>query len=126
MSGLVTVSILKEAGYPISNLKDEYVIELSEKAVKEAYFPDDELFESEQAKQLLYALTYSMLLKRKTVSSRFGAVTKTSQYTIQAEEKQTKEEIRGYCRVKLEKYLADKSDFEPQDVLEIYTKMFLI
>ena len=123
---IVTVSILKENGYPIGNMKDDNSVVLAENNIKEAYFPTDELFEDESVKQLLYALTFSMLLKRKTVASRYGSVTKTSQYTIQADEKQVKEEIRGYCRLKLEAYLLTQTDFEPQDVLEIYTKMFLI
>lgn len=126
MSSLVSVSVLRENGYPVSNMKDEAVIGLAERDVIEAYFVEGEDFQSEASKQLLYALVYSTLLKRKTVSTRYGADVKTSQYTIQAEANQIKDEIRSYCRVKLEKYLSDNPTFEAQDFLEIYTKMFLI
>ena len=121
---MVTVAILKENGYPVGNLKDDAQVALAERAVTAAYFPTGETFETEAAKQLLYALTYSMLLKRKTVLTRFGSAEKTSQYTIAADNDQIKAEIRGYCRQPLESYFAG-SDFDPEDILEIYTKIYL-
>ena len=122
---MVTVAILKENGYQVGNLKDDAQVALAERAVAVAYFRSDEDFSTEAAKQLLYALTYSMLLKRKTVLTRFGSAEKTSQYTIAADNEQIKAEIRGYCRQPLEAYHAG-SDFEPEDILEIYSKVFLI
>lgn len=123
----VTASILRDAGYPIGMLKDEAVIALAEKQVTLAYFPETETFETDEALQLLYALTFSMLLKRRTLATRFGSVQKQSQYTIQADNEQIKSEIRGYCRQPLEKYIAAlEEDFEPEDILEIYDKLFLI
>ena len=121
----VTIQALKEAGYPLSNQKDEAVVALAAKNVKAAYFPTDETFESEQSVDLLLALTYSMLLKRKIVATRFGGAEKTSQFTIAADRQQVREEIRGYCRQPLEAYLSGK-DFECDDILEIYDKLFSI
>lgn len=124
---LVTASILKEAGYPIGALKDEAVIALAEKSVTAAYFPAGETFDTDEAKELLYALTFSMLLKRRTFATRYGTVQKQSQYTIQADDEQIRQEIRGYCCQPLEAYLAGLGDeFEPEDILEIYDKLFLI
>lgn len=122
---MVTISILREAGYPVGLLKDENAISLAEKNIQSAYFPSDETFETTEAKELLYALVFSLLLKRRTIATRFGSVQKISQYTINADNEQIMSEIRGYCRQPLEKYLEDK-DFEPEDILEIYNKMFLI
>lgn len=111
----------------ISNLKDEAQIHLAETNVTESYFPSDETFTSDSVIELLHALTYSLLLKRKTVATRFGSSEKTSQYTISADNEQIKIEIRGYCRAKLENYLsALEVEFEPIDILDIYTKFFLI
>ena len=123
----VTASILRDAGYPIGMLKDEAVIALAEKQVTLAYFPEAETFETDEALQLLYALTFSMLLKRRTLATRFGSVQKQSQYTITADNEQIRQEIRGYCRQPLEAYIATlEEDFEPEDILEIYDKLFLI
>ena len=122
---MVTVAVLKANGYPVGNLKDDAQVALAESIIVKSYFQADEDFSTDAAKQLLYALTYSMLLKRKTVLTRFGSAEKTSQYTIAADNEQIKSEIRGYCRQPLEAYHAD-SDFEPEDVLEIYSKLLLI
>lgn len=124
---IVTVSILRESGYPVGQVKDEAFVALAEKQVKAAYFPSTETFESDEAKELLYALTFSLLLKRRTISTRTGAVQKTSQYTIAADNQQIREEIRGYCRQPLEAYIAGLEEtFEPEDILEIYDKLFVI
>lgn len=124
---IVTVSILREAGYPVGQVKDEAFVSLAEKQVTAAYFPPTETFETDEAKELLYALTFSLLLKRRTISTRTGAVQKTSQYTIAADNQQVREEIRGYCRQPLEAYIAGlEEEFEPDDILEIYDKLFLI
>lgn len=138
---IVTSSILREAGYPVGALKDEAVISLAERQVMAAYFPTTETFETSEAKDLLYALTFSLLLKRKSFAARYGSVQKQSQYTIQADNEQIRQEIRGYCRQPLESYIAayneaaeaaaleageDYEDFEPEDILEIYDKLFLI
>lgn len=123
----VTASILRDAGYPIGMLKDEAVIALAEKQVTLAYFPETETFKTDEALQLLYALTFSMLLKRRTLATRFGSVQKQSQYTIAADNEQIRQEIRGYCRQPLESYVATlEENFEPEDILEIYDKLFLI
>jgi len=122
---MVTVAILKENGYPVGSMKDENQLALAERSVIGCYFTDTETFETEAALQLLYALTFSMLLKRRTVATRYGASEKTSQYTIAADNEQIKSEIRGYCKHLLEQYYVD-SEFEPTDILEIYSNMFLI
>lgn len=123
----VSVAILKDAGYPVGLIKDEAIVSLAERQVTAAYFPKTETFETDEAKELLYALTFSMLLKRRTISTRTGAVQKVSQYTIAADNQQIREEIRGYCRQPLEAYIAGlEEEFEPEDILEIYDKLFLI
>lgn len=123
----VSVAILKDAGYPVGLVKDEAAVTLAERQVREAYFPSTETFETEESLNLLYALTFSMLLKRRTISTRTGSVQKVSQYTIAADNQQIREEIRGYCRQPLEAYIAGlEEEFEPEDILEIYDKLFLI
>lgn len=123
----VSVAILKDAGYPVGLVKDEAAVTLAERQVREAYFPSTETFETDDALSLLYALTFSMLLKRRTISTRTGSVQKVSQYTIAADNQQIREEIRGYCRQPLEAYIAGlEEEFEPEDILEIYDKLFLI
>ena len=122
---MVTVDILKAAGYPVSNLKDENVISLAERDVISAYFPDTETFESDDSKELLYALTFSLLLKRKIQATRYGSVQKVSQYSIAAEAEQIKTEIRSYCRIKLEKYEA-ATGHESMDILEMYDKIIAL
>lgn len=123
----VTISILKEAGYPVGQVKDESAVALAEKQITASYFPTTETFESDEALSLLYALTFSLLLKRRTISTRTGAVQKVSQYTIAADNEQVRQEIRGYCRQPLEAYIAGlEEEFEPEDILEIYDKLFLI
>lgn len=122
---MVTVQILRENGYPLTTLKDDSIVALAEKDVKAAYFPESETFEDEEAKQLLYALTFSLLLKRKIQATRYGTVTKISQYSIAADEAQIKTEIRSYCCSRLEKYSA-ANDFEYDDILELWDKLFLI
>lgn len=123
----VSVAILKDAGYPVGLVKDEASVTLAERQVMAAYFPTTETFETDEALNLLYALTFSMLLKRRTISTRTGSVQKVSQYTIAADNQQIREEIRGYCRQPLEAYIAGlEEDFEPEDILEIYDKLFLI
>ena len=124
---MVTVALLKENGYPVGSMKDENQLALAERSVMACYFPTSETFESEQALQLLYALTFSMLLKRRTVATRYGASEKTSQYTIAADNEQIKSEIWGYCAHLLDAYYSTlETEFEYTDVLEIYSKLFLI
>ena len=123
----VSSAILKDAGYPVGLVKDEAAVTLAERQVMAAYFPSTETFETEEALNLLYALTFSMLLKRRTISTRTGSVQKVSQYTIAADNEQVRQEIRGYCRQPLEAYIAGlEEEFEPEDILEIYDKLFLI
>ena len=123
----VSVAILKDAGYPVGLVKDEAAVTLAERQVMAAYFPATETFETDEALNLLYALTFSMLLKRRTISTRTGAAQKVSQYTIAADNEQVRQEIRGYCRQPLEAYIAGlEEEFEPEDILEIYDKLFLI
>ena len=121
----ITAALLREAGYPVSQLKDENTITLAESDIKAAYFPADETFESTEANALLYALTYSLLLKRKIQATRYGSVAKVSQYSIAAEEAQIKSEIRNYCKWKLEKFYAE-STFDFQDILEIYDNIIFV
>lgn len=122
---MVTVQILRENGYPLTTLKDDSIVALAEKDVKAAYFPDSETFEDEEAKQLLYALTFSLLLKRKIQATRYGTVTKISQYSIASDEAQIKTEIRSYCCQRLEKY-ATANNFEYTDILQLYDSLFLL
>lgn len=123
----VSVAILKDAGYPVGLVKDEAAVALAERQVRAAYFPATETFETDEALNLLYALTFSMLLKRRTISTRTGSVQKVSQYTIAADNEQVRQEIRGYCRQPLEAYIAGlEEEFEPEDILEIYDRLFLI
>ena len=123
----VSVAILKDAGYPVGLVKDEAAVTLAERQVRAAYFPATETFETDEALNLLYALTFSMLLKRRTISTRTGAVQKVSQYTIAADNEQVRQEIRGYCRQPLEAYITGlEGEFEPEDILEIYDRLFLI
>lgn len=123
----VSAAILKDAGYPVGLVKDEAAVTLAERQVMAAYFPSTETFETEESLNLLYALTFSMLLKRRTISTRTGSVQKVSQYTIAADNQQIREEIRGYCRQPLEAYIAGlEEEFEPEDILEIYDRLFLI
>jgi hypothetical protein len=121
----VTVQMMKDAGYPVGALKDDPVIGLAEKDVRMAYFPDDETFEDEEAFDLLTALTFCMLLKRRTVASRYGSVQKVSRDTVNAASEQIRDEIRGYTIHRLERYATARPDFEPTDILEIFDNLFL-
>ena len=121
----ITVQMMKDAGYPVGSLKDDPVIGLAEKDVRRAYFPDDETFEDEEAFELLIALTFCMLLQRRTVASRYGSVQKVSRDTINADTEQIRMEIRGYTVHRLERYADLHPDFEPMDILEIFDKLFL-
>ena len=122
---IVTIATLKDAGYDVSNSKNEAAVALATANIKSAYFPETETFESVQSQNLLLALVFSLLLKRKTVLTRFGNAEKISQYTIAADKDQIRSEIRGYCRRPLESYLADK-DFQIDDILEIYDNLIFI
>lgn len=122
---MVTVSSLRSYGFAVSNLKDEGAITLAENDVKFAYFPDTEIFDTEIVLNLLHALTYSLLLRRKLVVTRYGTVQKASQYTIAAEESAVKSEIQSYCCARLEAYIAT-NDFVVNDIIHIYDNLFML
>ena len=132
---MVTVSSLRAYGYALSNLKDEGAITLAENDVKFAYFPTTELFEDQSVIDLLHALTYSLLLRRKTVVTRYGSVQKVSQYTIAAENDAITSEVRSYCMARLEKYVIAINEnvdpctgtpFEINDIIKIYDTVFIL
>ena len=122
---MVTIQSLKANGYPVSTLKDETVIALAEKDVKLAYFPSTETFSSQSVIELLHALVYSLLLRRKLTLTRYGSVSKVSQYSIAAEEEAITSEIRSCCTAKLESYYQSVT-FDCLDILKIYDKLFLV
>ena len=124
-STMVTIATLREKGYLVSSLKDEATITLAEADIKAAYFPSTELFTDVKTITLLYALTYSLLLRRKIVATRYGAVQKVSQYTIAADEASVTAEIRSYCVSKLEAYY-EANLFEFDDILKLYDNLFLM
>lgn len=108
-------------------MKGELQVNLAERNIVSSYFPANTIFEGEEILDLLHALVFSLLLKRKIVSTRFGSDEKKTQYNDVADDGRIKDEIRGYCRSPLETYLSTlEVEFEPKDILEIYTKMFLI
>jgi len=122
MPTIVTVASLREKGYPVSSLKEQAQITLSENDIRYAYFPITEVFSDADAVTLLHALVYSMLLRRKIVATRYGSVEKVSQYTIAADNDSVTEEIRGYCMGRLEAYEI-KTGFEYNDILKIYDRI---
>ena len=105
-------------------------INLSERTARSNYFPTAEDFLTESAIDLLHAITYSLLLKRKVVATRFGSEEKKGNFNDPMDQEKLMDEIRGYCHFPLENYLASLTvpllPFEPNDVLRIYDKMFLI
>lgn len=103
---IVTVATIISKGYPLSTLKSEGLVTLADADIKDAYFPSTELFTDEKVITLLHALVYSLLLRRKIVSTRYGSVTKVSQYTIAADNDSITAEIRSYCLTRLESYLS--------------------
>jgi len=119
----LTIEDIKDAGYPLTSLKDESAVALAEQDVKIAYFPNSETFEDEKVIGLLIALTYSLLIRRRIIATRFGSVAKVSQYTIAADEYQLTREIRGYCTARLERYIATNK-FKFIDILNIYDVTF--
>lgn len=122
---MVTIDSLRARGYEISSLKSTNTITLAESDIKFAYFPSDETFEDETVVDLLHALVFSLLLRRKIVSTRYGSVTKVSQYTIQADSEAITSEIRSYCLMRLEKYIAT-NDFAFTDILKLYDSVIFI
>lgn len=122
---MVTIDSLRARGFQISTLKDVNSITLAESDIKFAYFPSDETFEDETVVDLLHALVFSLLLRRKIVSTRYGAVTKVSQYTISADNDSITSEIRSYCLMRLEKYIAT-NDFAFTDILNLYDRLIVI
>ena len=119
---MVTIESLKTAGFSISSLKEQAAITLAENDVKFAYFPATETFEDENAAALLHALTYSLLLRRKIVATRYGSQVKNNQYSTAADEQETTNEIRSYCISRLEAYELI-SNFEFNDIIRIYDKI---
>jgi len=101
---IVTATSLIAKGYPVSTLKSEGQITLADSDIKDAYFPSTELFADEKTVDLLHALVYSLLLRRKIVLTRYGSVEKNLAYSVRAEEDAITSEIRGYCASRLEKY----------------------
>ena len=101
---VVTVATLIAKGYPVSTLKSEGLVTLADSDIKDAYFPLTELFTDAKVVTLLHALVYSLLLRRKIVATRYGSVTKVSQYTIAADNDSITAEIRSYCLARLEAY----------------------
>jgi len=130
---IVTAASLIARGFPVSTLKAEGLITLADSDIKDAYFPADETFTDAKVVALLHALVYSLLLRRKITSTRYGAVTKVSQYTIAAEEDSITKEIRSYCTARLEKYYLTlpipappATPFEFTDILKIYDVLLTI
>ena len=122
---MVTIDSLKIAGFSISSLKEQAAITLAENDVKFAYFPEAETFEDENVIALLHALTYSLLLRRKIVATRYGSQVKNAQYSTTADEQETTNEIRSYCIARLEAYQT-VSNFEFKDIIRIYDKLISI
>jgi len=132
---IVTVASLIAKGYQVSTLKSEPQVALADSDIKEAYFPSTELFTDEKAITLLHALVYSLLLRRNIVATRYGSVTKVSQYTIAADEDSTTKEIRGYCIARLEKYYQSLPTPVPplrhfmydfSDILKLYDNLIML
>lgn len=122
---MVTIESLKTAGFSISSLKEQAAITLAENDVKFAYFPETETFEDENVIALLHALTYSLLLRRKIVATRYGSQIKNAQYSTTADEQETTNEIRSYCIARLEAY-QKVSNFEFKDIIRIYDNLISI
>jgi hypothetical protein len=122
---IITVEILKNKGYNVSTLKDANSITLAASDVKLCYFKADETFEEESVINLLCALTYSLLLRRKIVATRYGSTVKTNNYSAQADEDQVTKEVRGYCIHRLEIYTAANGN-EIKDIIKLYDELFYI
>ena len=69
-----------------------------------------------------FTLTYSLLLRRKIVATRYGSQVKNNQYSTAADEQETTNEIRSYCISRLEAYELI-SNFEFNDIIRIYDKI---
>ena len=130
---IVTVASLIAKGYPVSTLKSEGLVTLADSDIKDAYFQADEPFTDEKVVTLLHALVYSLLLRRKIVATRYGSVTKVSQYTIAADEESITKEIRSYCLARLEKYILELPTpiyplckFDPNDILKLYDNIVML
>lgn len=130
---VVTVASLIAKGYPVSTLKSEGLITLADSDIKDAYFPANETFTDASVVTLLHALVYSLLLRRKIVATRYGAVEKVSQYTIAADNDSVTQEIRSYCLARLEKYISSLPSptfpdlpFEFTDILKLYDNIVML
>lgn len=122
---MITTEDLLSRGYQISGLKDLIQIERAEIDVKRAYFLPDQDFEDDEVIDYLYALVYCLLLRRRIISTRYGAVQKTNQYSINADKERTDQEIRNYCLDMMQRY-EEANDFQSSDIIEITPKLFLI
>ena len=114
----VTVESLIEKGYPVSGLKTPSNVTLAELDVKIAYFPPDTDFT--ELDDLVHALTFGLLLRRRLVATRFGTVTKLDGYSQTVEAKAVTEEIIGYCyhRYKVWREVSQYNDFT--DILGLF------
>ena len=130
MAVTVTLASLRAKGFEVSSLKSEATISLAENDCKLAYFPTSETFMDADVIDLLHSLVYSALLRRRVVVTRYGSVTKVSQYTIAADNAAITEEIRGYCLVRLEAYHEKLKEanicFEMKDMLRIYDELIYL
>ena len=130
MAAIVTLTSLREKGFEVSSLKSDATIGLAEADCKLCYFPASETFTDADVILLLHALVYSRLLRMRIVSTRYGSVLKTSQYTINADNDAITEEIRGYCCARLEAYyeklVAAGMHFEMKDILRIYDQLIYL
>lgn len=125
MKAIVTVESLRARGYQVTTLKEQSAVLLAENDAKEAYFKINETFEGEKEVAMLHAIVFSLLLTRRIQSTRYGSVVKVSQYSINAEREQIKQEVRTYCKAKIEAYEREHN-FESVDILGIYDKLFYV
>ena len=114
----VTVESLIAKGYPVGGLKTPAHVTLAEADIKIAYFPTDTDFT--ELDDLVHALTFGLLLRRRLVATRFGTVTKLDGYSQTVEAKAVTEEIIGYCyhRYKAWREVSQYNDFT--DILGLF------
>lgn len=122
---IIITEALKARGYEVSTLKSPEATTLAKNDVTLAYFPADETFEDEAAIDLLCALTYSLLLRRGIVATRYGATEKRSQYSDKANDEAITRQIRNICTHRLEAYTAIHEN-EINDIIRIYDNVFLV
>ena len=113
----VTVESLRAKGYPVGMLKDATSVTLAEGDIKIAYFAPDTDFTG--LDDLVHALTFGLLLRRRLVSTRFGTVAKIDGYSQTVEEKAVTSEIRGYCYHRYKVY-NDVAQFDFVDIIGVF------